>query len=123
LSNRIKISFSIGYNKKPRTRNRLPRPRTKKIIYRSKRKDNKTTGIENLRKLGFDPISFRAGRFHFNTEILRILEKNNVRYDSSVVPGLQERCNHIGAPYCPYFPSYENHCKEGRFENLRITHK
>jgi peptidoglycan/xylan/chitin deacetylase (PgdA/CDA1 family) len=86
-----------------------------------------TTGIQNLRKLDFDPISFRAGRFHFNTEILRILEKNNVRYDSSVVPGLQERfkdgkerCNHVGAPYYSYFPSYENHCKEGRSKILEL---
>jgi peptidoglycan/xylan/chitin deacetylase (PgdA/CDA1 family) len=84
-------------------------------------------GMKNLRKLGFDPISFRAGRFHFNHEIIKILEKNNIRYDSSVVTGLQEsfndgkeRCNHIGAPYYPYFPSYENHCKEGHSKILEL---
>ena len=37
-----------------------------------------TTGIQNQRQLGFAPISFRAGRFHFNNEILKILEKNKV---------------------------------------------
>lgn len=86
-----------------------------------------TKGIQKLRKLGLNPVSFRGGRYHFNGSLLKILEKNNIKYDSSVVPGLREcfvdgtvRCDHIGAPYRPYFPSYENHCKEGNSRILEL---
>jgi len=86
-----------------------------------------TTGIQNLKKLGFNPISFRSGRYHFNHSFLKILEKNNVKYDSSVAPGLKEyfndgtlRCNHIGAPFNPYYPSYDNHCRKGNSNVLEL---
>lgn len=86
-----------------------------------------TTGVQSLRKLGFNPASFRAGKYYFNGDILVILEKNNIKYDSSVVPGLREiskngkeRCNHIGAPHTPYFPSYKDHCKKGNSKILEL---
>lgn len=92
-----------------------------------KKNDIITKGIQKLRKLGLSPTSFRGGCYHFNASILKILEKNNIKYDSSVVPGLREyfndgilRCNHIGAPHNPYFPSYENHCKEGNSRILEL---
>lgn len=79
-----------------------------------------TQGIRKFKDSGLDPVSYRAGRFHLNGPLLKILEKNNIKYDSSVVPGLREvfkngieRCNHIGAPTKPYFPSYEDHTKPG----------
>jgi peptidoglycan/xylan/chitin deacetylase (PgdA/CDA1 family) len=84
-------------------------------------------GVQILRKLGFDPVSFRGGRYHFNSSLTEILERNNIKYDSSVVPGLREcfsdgtvRCNHIGAPHRPYFLSYENHCREGESRILEL---
>jgi hypothetical protein len=59
--------------------------------------------------------------------LLGILEKNGILYDSSVVPGLKElfrdgavRCDHLAAPSQPYFPSNENHCKEGNSKVLEI---
>ncbi len=86
-----------------------------------------TKGIQKLRELGFDPISFRAGRYHFNNSFVRILENNGIKYDSSIVSGLREcfrdgteRCNHIGALYRPYFLSYEDHCKEGTSKILEM---
>lgn len=86
-----------------------------------------TKGIQRLRTLGFNPVSFRGGRYHFNSYILNILEKNNIKYDSSVVPGLREcfsdgtaRCDHTGVPHKPYFPSYKNHCKEGNSSILEL---
>jgi hypothetical protein len=92
-----------------------------------KKEDILTKGIQRLRKLGFDPLSFRAGRFHLDSSILSILEKNEIRYDSSVVPGLREcftdgtvRCDHIGAPHRPYYPSYEDHRKEGNSKILEL---
>jgi hypothetical protein len=79
-----------------------------------------TQGITRLRNLGLNPISYRGGRFHLNGDLLKVLEKNNIKYDSSVVPGLREvfkdgtvRCNHVGAPRKPYFPSYIDHTKPG----------
>ncbi len=84
-------------------------------------------GIQSLNKMGFTPVSFRAGRYHFNKSLIKILENNHIKYDSSVVPGLQEifnngtvRCDHRGAPYKPYFPSYENHCLIGDANILEI---
>ena len=92
-----------------------------------KKEDIITKGLQKLKKLGLNPISFRAGRYHLNGSLLKILEKNNIKYDSSVVPGLQEcfndgivRCDHIGAPYDPYFPSYENHCLDGNSRVLEL---
>jgi hypothetical protein len=84
-------------------------------------------GLDTLRGLGFDPVSYRGGRFHMSGPLLRILEKNGIRYDSSVVPGLREvfqdgteRCNHIGAPGGPYHPSYQDHTKAGRSGILEL---
>jgi len=75
-------------------------------------------GLNVLRNKGLDPVSYRGGRFHITGYLLKILEKNKIRYDSSVVPGLREvfqdgteRCNHIGAPGEPYYPSYQDHTK------------
>lgn len=91
------------------------------------KRDIITKGINKLRNLGLHPISFRGGRYHFNASLLKILEENNIKYDSSVVPGLREchkdgtvRCEHVGAPYKPYFPSYENHRQEGNSKILEL---
>ena len=47
-----------------------------------------TNGLEKLRDMGYKPVSFRAGRYHFNTQILKILEKNSIKYDSSIIPNI-----------------------------------
>jgi hypothetical protein len=86
-----------------------------------------TTGLHNLNKTGINPVSFRGGRYHFNSPLLKILENNNIKYDSSVVPGLQERfsdgtirCDHIGAPTSPYFPSNTKHIEKGASNILEL---
>jgi hypothetical protein len=86
-----------------------------------------TSGLRTMRGLGFDPVSFRAGRYHFSGSLLGVLENNAIKYDSSVVPGLKEhfqdgmvRCDHLGAPHHPYFPSYEDHRSEGRSKILEM---
>jgi peptidoglycan/xylan/chitin deacetylase (PgdA/CDA1 family) len=86
-----------------------------------------TRGLDILKDQGLDPVSYRGGRFHLTGQILKILEKNGIRYDSSVVPGLREvfkdgteRCNHTGAPAEPYFPSYQDHTKAGDSRILEI---
>jgi len=84
-------------------------------------------GLDTLRGLGLDPVSYRGGRFHLTGPLLEILEKHHIRYDSSVVPGLRElfqdgteRCNHSGAPREPYFPSYHDHTKAGGSRILEL---
>ena len=86
-----------------------------------------TNGIDRLRNLGLHPVSFRAGRYHFDSSYLKILEKNNIKFDSSVIPGQQESSgdrivisDHVGAPHTPYFPSYENHRFEGDSKILEL---
>lgn len=86
-----------------------------------------TNGINQLRNLGIHPISFRAGRYHFDSSYIKILEKNNIKFDSSVIPG-QRECfddgrvisDHVRAPHVPYFPSYENHCIKGDSKILEL---
>jgi peptidoglycan/xylan/chitin deacetylase (PgdA/CDA1 family) len=86
-----------------------------------------TSGLQTMRGLGFNPISFRGGRYYLSGSVLGILEKNGIQYDSSVVPGLKElfrdgavRCDHLDAPFQPYFPSNENHCRKGNSKVLEI---
>lgn len=86
-----------------------------------------TQGISYLRKNGLDIVSYRGGRFHLTGPLLHTLEKNGIKFDSSVVPGLRElfddgteRCNHVGAPIAPYFPSTEDHTKLGESPILEI---
>jgi hypothetical protein len=86
-----------------------------------------TQGITKLRDLGLNPISYRGGRFHLKGHILQILEKNGIKFDSSVVPGLREvfkdgteRCNHLGSPKKPYFPSFHDHTKPGNSKILEL---
>lgn len=85
-----------------------------------------TSGIKKLRDMGYKIESFRAERYHFDAQILKILEKNSIKYDSSVIPDLNEIVNneewnnHIGAPHQPYFPSYEDHRKKGSSKILEI---
>jgi len=84
-------------------------------------------GADSLRSLGFNPVSFRAGRFHYRAEMTKILEESGIKYDSSVCPGLREffsdgreRCNHLNAETKPYFLSYENHTIAGQSNVLEI---
>ncbi len=83
-------------------------------------------GLNNLRTLGYDPMSFRAGRYHFNSQLFEILEKESIKYDSSVVPNLREIIdgvewnNHVDVPYTPYFPSYGDHRETGNSSVLEI---
>jgi peptidoglycan/xylan/chitin deacetylase (PgdA/CDA1 family) len=84
-------------------------------------------GYQRLKKLGFEPVSYRAGRYHYNYSIIKVLEDIGIKYDSSVVPGLKEcfsdgilRCDHTDSPYQPYYPSYENHCKAGNSKILEL---
>ena len=82
---------------------------------------------ENMRGLGFDPVSFRAGTFSLSGSMLPMLEAIGIRFDSSVVPGLREtdkagreRCNHIGAPHLPYHPSPGDHTQNGESSILEL---
>jgi len=86
-----------------------------------------TSGLRRMKELGFNPISFRGGRYHLTGSLLSVLEDNGIRYDSSVVPGLREsfpdgtvRCDHRNAPHHPYFLSHEDHCREGGSKILEI---
>ena len=86
-----------------------------------------TQGIAKLRDTGLDIVSYRGGRFHMTGPLLHTLEKNGMRFDSSVVPGLREilqdgteRCNHVGAPIAPYFPSYKDHTQAGNSRILEL---
>jgi len=71
--------------------------------------------LENLTKLfsekfGFNPVSFRAGRFGLGSETFNNLKKLGYKVDSSVTPFLKWKdewvdANYINSHYQPYFTS------------------
>ena len=74
--------------------------------------------------IGVRPVSFRAGRWGFNEESLRVLEKLGYRVDSSVTPFNSWEGDggpvFIQAPTHPYFPDYEDVCREGGGSLLEV---
>ena len=60
-------------------------------------------------RLGYKPISFRAGRFAAGTNTLKILDELNYKVDSSVTPNIdwnhiEGRANYLNALVQPYYP-------------------
>ncbi len=60
-------------------------------------------------RLGYKPLSFRAGRFGAGLNTLRILDELNYKVDSSVTPNIdwnykEGRANYLNAPDQPYYP-------------------
>ncbi|WP_162919996.1 polysaccharide deacetylase family protein [Hanstruepera ponticola] len=75
---------------------------------------------------GYQPLSFRAGRFGISKYSLRFLEDLGYTVDSSVTPDLQwnnkngNSVNFFGSPYQPYYPSYKDFRKEGDMRILQV---
>lgn len=88
--------------------------------------------LENLTTLfkqifGYQPLSFRAGRFGISKHSLQILQDLGYKVDSSVTPDTQWRnqvsgnvVNFFGAPYQPYYPSKEDFRKDGEMDILQV---
>jgi len=78
------------------------------------------------KKLGFRPTSFRAGRFGLSRYTLRFLDKLGYFVDSSVTPFTWwwrrkgKGVNFLGAPYQPYFPSFNDFRKRGKMKILEV---
>ena len=74
--------------------------------------------------VGVRPVSFRAGRWGFNGKSLRVLEKLGYRVDSSVTPFYSWEGDggpvFVQAPTHPYFPDYEDVCREGGSALLEV---
>ena len=88
--------------------------------------------LENLTNLfkdtfGYQPLSFRAGRFGMSKDSLKILQDLGYTVDSSVTPDMQWRnqvsgntANYFGAPYQPYYPSAKDFRKVGDMSILQV---
>lgn len=87
--------------------------------------------LKNLTELfietfGYQPTSFRAGRFGISDNSLEILQDLGYLVDSSVTPDAYwsntsgNFVNHIGADYQPYYPSKQDHRKKGRLKVLQV---
>lgn len=74
--------------------------------------------------IGVRPVSFRAGRWGFDGESLRVLEKLGYRVDSSVTPFYSWEEDggpvFVHAPTYPYFPDSEDVCREGKSALLEV---
>ncbi|GGG60097.1 polysaccharide deacetylase family protein [Bizionia arctica] len=88
--------------------------------------------LENLTDLfkktfGYQPLTFRAGRFGISKDSLQILQDLGYVVDSSVTPDMQWRnqvsgnvANFFGAPYQPYYPSIKDFRKKGTMDILQV---
>lgn len=79
-------------------------------------------------KFGYQPKSFRAGRFGIGDHSLKILEELGYTVDSSVSPFKThhykdhqgKKNNFWGAPVQPYYPDYIKHHKSGGCKVLQV---
>ncbi len=88
--------------------------------------------LRNLTQLftttfGYQPRSFRAGRFGIGEHSLSFLENLGYWVDSSVTPDnshshskAKTHVNYFGAPYQPYFPSKTDYRKKGDMNVLQV---
>ena len=76
-------------------------------------------------KFGYNPKSFRAGRFGASSRTIKILEKLEYLVDSSVTPytkwsDQKGEVDFLNAPVFPYFPFYDDITKPGNSRILEV---
>jgi hypothetical protein len=83
--------------------------------------------VQNLTRLffksfGYNPTSFRAGRYGISKFTVSILESLNYRVDSSVTPfkWWGSKINFLSSPVFPYFPSRYNYLVPGDSKILEL---
>ncbi|MFI1771042.1 hypothetical protein [Thalassobellus citreus] len=87
--------------------------------------------LENLtnlfkEKFGYQPLSFRAGRFGISEDSLQFLEDLGYKVDSSVTPDMHWKntngnsVNFMGSPYQPYYPSNSDFRKLGYLNIIQV---
>jgi len=66
--------------------------------------------FEALEKMGVEPVCFRMGRFNMGPKMFSVLEKTQIRIDSSISPMRRYYGGpaHLSAPVDPYFPDPDN---------------
>ncbi|MBC3845173.1 hypothetical protein H8K90_02165 [Winogradskyella echinorum] len=76
---------------------------------------------------GYQPLSFRAGRFGISEFSLKFLQDLGYLVDSSVTPDSTIKhkesnkvINFFGSPYQPYFPSLKDFRKKGKMKILQV---
>lgn len=89
----------------------------------------KLANLTNLfkEKFGYQPLSFRAGRFSLGHKTLSFLDKLGYQVDSSVVPNKYVYDNNgtfghnfLKYPRQPYFPTYEDYSIQGHMNILEV---
>jgi len=78
-----------------------------------------------VKKFGYQPKSFRAGRFAAGTNTINSLERLGYLVDSSITPGIdwnypEGRANFLEAKEQPYFPNRQNFLKAGDLKILEV---
>ena len=75
------------------------------------------------KKIGYPPLSFRAGKFGISSHSLDFLEQLGYIVDSSVTPykwWWRGKINFLGAPEQPYYPSSQDFRKKGNMSILEV---
>ena len=106
----------------------INRTSTPQLSYEPDLEFEKLQSLTNLFKqaFGYDPKSFRAGRFGISHQTINFLERLGYKVDSSVAPfrkikfDVDHEVNFWGAPYYPYFPSRKNITKKGKANVLEV---
>lgn len=79
-----------------------------------------------VKTFGYNPTSFRAGRFGISQSTMKHLEDLKYLVDSSVTPDMQwknsngSKVNFFGAPYQPYHPKATNFKKSGNMKIIQF---
>src|SRR3989344_2853492 len=82
----------------------------------------KLTNLTNAIKKSFNinPVSYRAGRFGFDSIGLKIIEDLNYKIDTSITPLTNWGANFTNAPIEPYFLHHNNLSNPGKSKVLEV---
>jgi hypothetical protein len=110
------------WNTPPLEKLSLPDPVPSDLIPAELLYQKLNTLMDTLKRAGFDPLSFRMGRFNMGPNMFLILEATGIRIDSSVAP---LRCSsggpdHLCCPMDPYFPNPCDILQEGDSHILEV---
>ncbi len=74
-----------------------------------------------VKTFGFQPLSYRAGRFSISSRTVRFLEELGYRVDSSLTPfSSVSGVDHRRAPAYPYYPDYDDIYRPGNSRILEV---
>jgi len=110
------------WNTPPLEPSPYPEPVPSELIPRELLVAKLRTLMDEIRKLGVGPVSFRMGRFSMGPKVFSILEPAGIRVDSSIAPMSRYYGgpDHLSAMTEPYFPDPHDPLRAGTSSVLEV---